>query len=154
MPDWKVNCCTSATNTILCATSYCGFELLEKRNNTSVLNFSTTNPRIDSTNSTSVNAYACPLGHITANSHVATENTRKTIIAIDQNTTSKLTERSANTCHNRCWYIDFEFTNCVIIFFDICNPVFLWVVCKQSCSNHHVHKLRCFKYITITSILH
>ena len=49
---------------------------------------------------------------------------------------------------------DFKFTNCVIILFNICNSFLRWVVCKECSGNHHIHKLRCFKYITITSVLY
>ena len=153
VPDWKMDCSRSSTDSILCATTYSWFKLFKERNNASVLNFSASDFRIDTPDATCVDTNSCSLRNIPTNCHITTEDTVKGVVNINKNTRCKLAKWGSNTCHDWRRNVDFVFGDCVIIPLDVWHSDFFWILCKDSQSNHHIHELWRFIYSTTTTIL-
>ena len=142
MPYRKVCSCTSTTYTILCTTTYSCFELFKERNYTSVCYFASPNLTVNCSNTSCVDSYSCSLRRVASNSHIRTKNGIKGIVTINKYTTSKLSKRGADACHDWRRDIDFKKGSRIVVSPYILHTCSFWILCKQSGRNHHIHHLR------------
>ena len=109
MPDGEVDSCCLDTDAILSTTSDSALKLFEKRDDTCVLYFATSDFSVDPPDATSVDTNTSPLCDILTNGHVRTKNTIQGVVNINQNARRKLPNGCSDSAHDRCWDVDFVF---------------------------------------------
>ena len=154
MPDRKVNSCGPASDTVLCATSDSRLKFLKEGYNTCVLNLSTSDFRVDSSDSSCVNTDTSPLCNVFPNSHIRAKDTIEGVVNINQNTRCKLTYGCSDTCHNGRWDVESVLADCVVVLSDLIKPLFFRVFCEDSQCYHNIHELWCFVNPTTASVLY
>ena len=74
---------------------------------------------VDSSDSPCVNTDTSPLCNVFANSHIRTKDTIEGVIAINENSRSKLTDRGPNARQDGSWDVEFVSTDGGVVSSDI-----------------------------------
>ena len=141
MPKREVCSCTTTTYTILCTTSYSCFKLLRK-SDSCMCYFSTSNFCVDASLRPALGSDTCSLRCVPTSRHIAWGYYQVSSLS----TSTRQTVDGRSTPAMTAWDINFKKRDRIVVSPYIIHSIFFWIVCKQCCRNHHVHKLRSLKY--------